>query len=525
MMKNKFFLICFFSFLTILFCRPVLASTTSDFFGVTHDAYLDGFSQTTNRGSGYTNLDLYNGSAPQSYRPIVQFYLPANYCQLEAHGNPGDVIVWIGLALFKTVQDAASPSEYLQLYESWDNIADVSIPWEEDTSTWQKTGTTTPEYWPNGSDYYGGEVKAQGSHKLDQHAANTYAVNNWEYWTVYDIIGTTTQADVNAGGPLSLVVAPTYYVPGNVNMRFASSEYTLDTSHRPRLEIMCAPPTEPTPPTPPTPPTTPEDRFYILGDYVVPRYINCYVDNSYCDMVFGYSNAVYSRSLASTTSDLPEYPRFTWFWPNVFGKDIASSSIRYFIDIGQQGLSVNFTFPRPTSTTDYVLEIHDAYNTTGTTTDFVVRANLLGSSTESQTFSSCLGECPDLVSLPGRTICALKVVVCWSLAPDEKSTLYIRGATEKIKSKFPFSVFFDLTSKFQAGLTMTDDRDGTFDFPMMAPTATSTRMYWVPVISSSTIVATFGTTTVALIRNSIVWVAYLFAALAIFIFLIKNQRK
>ena len=281
-----------------------------------------------------------------------------------------------------------------------------------------------------------------------------------------------------------------------------------------------------TPPEEPTPSATStlESHFYNVGDYVVPRSINCYQDLDYCDMVFGYNMDVFSRSLASTSPDLSSYPRFTWFWPNSLGTDIVSSTIRYFLDIGQEPLTVNFNFLIPTSTTDYVLQIDDPNNSSGVElTDFVIRVNLLGTSTESDLFSTCFGKCTS--GIAGDIFCAFKRFTCWAFLPSENSKLYISQSAEKIKASFPFSIPFGVLDAVRNGLQPASD-DMSVGFKIPLPIATTTGHKWAmtTVLDASSTSNLIGKDNAALFRITLVWLAWIAAAFCLFFLIIKPHK-
>jgi len=261
--------------------------------------------------------------------------------------------------------------------------------------------------------------------------------------------------------------------------------------------------------------TTPLSReYYRLGGYTVPQSINCYRDLQNCDMVFGFDFSVYSRSIASTSSTLWSYPAFTWFWPNSLGQDVASGTIRHFIDLGvAEGLALPFQFKTPTSSTNYVLQIYDPLNSIGTTTDFVVKVNLIGTSTSPDVFSSCLGKCSS--GLLGDLFCGVKLGICWGLSPSKSSYLYLSQSAEKLRDKFPFSLSFELLDALKLGLLTTDDRSGVFRIPMRQATTTGSELIWIEVANASTTEKTIGKDNYILIRNSIVWIAWLLVGIFI----------
>jgi hypothetical protein len=203
---------------------------------------------------------------------------------------------------------------------------------------------------------------------------------------------------------------------------------------------------------------------------------------------------------------------------------IASSTIRQFIDWGFTDLIVNFTFPAPTSTTDYVLELYDPLNSDiGSSTSFVVRANLI-TSTSQQISATCLGECDE--GFFGEIFCGLKKFVCYAFTPSSNSFLVLKSGSEKLKSKFPFSVAFDVLNAFKDGLTQdSDNKTQGFSIPFIEKTATGTDYVMLEILTASSGENTIGKDNYLMLRNSMIWAIWIAIALSLSLFLIKNQKK
>jgi len=262
-----------------------------------------------------------------------------------------------------------------------------------------------------------------------------------------------------------------------------------------------------------------EDRYYDTGGYFVPRNIDCYSDLDSCDMIFSYTSDVGVRSLASSSPDLPEYPNFRWWWPNVFGEMIISTTtIRQYIDQGFQSY-VLFRFPTPTTTTSYVLDIQDIDNPDSVQFYFVVNANKIGSTTEEKLMSTCLGTCDE--TFLGSIFCGFKMLICWAFVPGDTGTLAVKSSWENLQGEFPFSIPYDLINSIKAGF----ENQGTttaFKIPMISQTAEKKRI-WIDVITASTSENIIGSSTYDMIQTTIGYIYYLIFAGGIIAFVIKNK--
>lgn len=197
----------------------------------------------------------------------------------------------------------------------------------------------------------------------------------------------------------------------------------------------------------PTPETSTSTLFYNLGDdYFVPQNITCQGDLTNCDMVFSYSMGVFSRSISSSTnSDLPSYPRFKWAWNGKPLNFIVSSTIRFFIDVGQTGNYVDFVFPRPTSSSWYTLQIHDSAYTEDYALPVYVR--LIGSTTPynipyTQSWCNpqnlCTGNLNTFLSL-NTFGCIVKVAACAIFYPTQNSVDLVMSQAKQMLFKFPLT--------------------------------------------------------------------------------------
>lgn len=265
----------------------------------------------------------------------------------------------------------------------------------------------------------------------------------------------------------------------------------------------------------------PTEEYFTVGDYVIPKSINCYENNNYCNMVFGYGLSAYSRAITEQNPSDQDYPAFYWWWPDATATtSIYNATLRDHIEIGQQ-MFVNFSFDTPTTTDTYTIEIQDPNDSViGSSSSFVVDVNLISSSTG--IMSTCLGDCDD--TFLGEIFCGLKKTVCFFTVPSEDSTLYIKGAFEDIKSVFPFRYITDITSSIQTGINQADNRSGVFSIPFPQTTATGTSFYMLGVINSSSTGDLIGEDNSNLFRQSLGWLIWIIATIGVVYFLVNRSK-
>ena len=261
------------------------------------------------------------------------------------------------------------------------------------------------------------------------------------------------------------------------------------------------------------------DAYFTIGDYVVPRTINCYLTDEYCRMVFGYDMAAYSRALTEANPDDQEYPAFAWWWPDTTATtSVYAATLREHIVRGEQ-LYATFAFPTPTSTTSYTLEIEDPGDgVIGSSTSFVVDVSVIGSSTGS-IMTTCLGSCDD--GLLGEIFCGVKKAVCFFVIPSDDATLYIRAGYEKISSVAPLSYITGLTASMRSGMAQDDDRSGAFAFPMIDKTGD---IYMQDVLTTSSVSNLIGEDNENIFRKTLVYLIWIFLSVGIIIFLINRSK-
>jgi hypothetical protein len=143
----------------------------------------------------------------------------------------------------------------------------------------------------------------------------------------------------------------------------------------------------------------------------------------------------------------------------------------------------------------------------------------LGSSTNpiynNQTFSTstiCIDD--DLTSVTGQFSCAWKVSMSWMFYPSESSLDSLKVSSQKFKESFPFNVYFQLTTTVSSVIASTTiTQNGSIGLPMID---SEKHIYITPFLSSSSVPKAIGQANTTLIRNTLVWLAWLIVAIAIF---------
>jgi hypothetical protein len=121
----------------------------------------------------------------------------------------------------------------------------------------------------------------------------------------------------------------------------------------------------------------------------------------------------------------------------------------------------------------------------------------------------------------GDTIaCGFKKSGCWLVLPSNKTKEKFKESTEKLKSAFPFSLFFSSLNDLKTAIsTSTDDRSGVLAVPMYDRDTHS--YYMITVMSSSSMPNAIGQTNSDLYRNTLIWVFWIVGLFYIIFRLIK----
>lgn len=134
--------------------------------------------------------------------------------------------------------------------------------------------------------------------------------------------------------------------------------------------------------------------------------------------------------------------------------------------------------------------------------------------------ATCEGD--DTGALLGQLSCAVKRAGVWATCPDSQRMFEMRSAIEKVKTKFPIADYFAITNSVQSGLASTTVASSTtLGVPMIRKTATSTQYYIMPLLSSSSLPNTVGSSNANLVRTGFVYMIWVFAG-AFVIFQLKG---
>lgn len=175
--------------------------------------------------------------------------------------------------------------------------------------------------------------------------------------------------------------------------------------------------------------------------------------------------------------------------------------------------SQNFFIEGGNSTTEYTLVIdrRDCLYTSEAITSPCSESNI----------------CNDIATttLGGNFECALKRFTCWAFQPNDTSTNYILNSVDGIKTVPPLVTIFEIVEAIQEGAENYELQNGTLSVPMIRATATGTEYYMLPTLTASSVPNMIGTENTTLIRNSIVWLAYIVSILGLFSLVYTNHTK
>lgn len=123
----------------------------------------------------------------------------------------------------------------------------------------------------------------------------------------------------------------------------------------------------------------------------------------------------------------------------------------------------------------------------------------------------------DTSSFYGSIVCGLRRVIYWAFTSSDTTDQQFSATYETLKTKAPFSAFYDITGTIDTALSTTTDMTGTFSVPMIRETTTTPEFYMLPVMSSSTLPNAIGSSNAVLVRTTFSWLIW--AGLATFILL------
>jgi hypothetical protein len=241
--------------------------------------------------------------------------------------------------------------------------------------------------------------------------------------------------------------------------------------------------------------------FDGAGSYVIPDSITCYQSDASCHMKFTFSDAVFFRNVEQSAAQYST-STYSWYWPDLSGSILSSSNLHIkiwetLIGIAQPGanctswagcpimtnfpreklLTIDFTFPTPTSTTAYTLKIAD--NTIGTRSFKVWAFLIAGSSPGVGAF--CDNPCAGLATSTSALnydnfICGLNKFGCRLIAaPSDASISYMANKFQIMTTKFPLAPFARAFYDLNLAATGTQDvAPGVIEVPFWS---TSSQQY------------------------------------------------
>lgn len=115
----------------------------------------------------------------------------------------------------------------------------------------------------------------------------------------------------------------------------------------------------------------------------------------------------------------------------------------------------------------------------------------------------------DTDTILGMIECSFKRVIAWTFIPNGEAITDLQNSSDLIKTKFPFSTFFDLTTIVSNAIATTStSTQESIGIPFIRKTATSTQYYIMPVITSTTMSNTIGSANASLWRTGIGYVIW-----------------
>lgn len=129
--------------------------------------------------------------------------------------------------------------------------------------------------------------------------------------------------------------------------------------------------------------------------------------------------------------------------------------------------------------------------------------------------------------LLGQTSCSMAGAFSYLgmklFVPSCDSTYFILRSYDRFKASFPFNTFFDLTTAMNTaivtaqGTSSTSTAQGSFSIPFIRQTATSSEYYMLPVMSSTSISNTIGSTNYNTYRTTLGYIWWLIIAGIVFL--------
>jgi hypothetical protein len=137
------------------------------------------------------------------------------------------------------------------------------------------------------------------------------------------------------------------------------------------------------------------------------------------------------------------------------------------------------------------------------------------------TLPSCASSCDEMASSSGSTWddfrygieCGLAKSFCYMARPSQDSLDTIKKSNLQLQHSFPMTIIFDpINIAIAAMASSTASSTKSFGIPMIRQNGTSTELYLIPVLSSSTISAAIGEDNNNLIRQILSWLGWIAVA-------------
>lgn len=108
--------------------------------------------------------------------------------------------------------------------------------------------------------------------------------------------------------------------------------------------------------------------------------------------------------------------------------------------------------------------------------------------------------------------CAIRYGACYLFWPDSDEVNALWSSAQNFETVFPFSAYFSLASTTSSVLATSTNLNGSFSIPFLRKTATSSQVYMLPVLSSSSMPNLIGQDNTATFRLTMGWLIWLITA-------------
>jgi len=123
-------------------------------------------------------------------------------------------------------------------------------------------------------------------------------------------------------------------------------------------------------------------------------------------------------------------------------------------------------------------------------------------------------------NLGGTIMCSGRYLICWGFQPHTFTKNLFNDTYEQFKTVFPFNAFFDIASSTENAInSVSSSTNQTFGLPMIRYGSGSTSFYILPLVNSTTLSNTIGSTNANIFRTTIGYLMYSGTATIIFLIL------